>query len=364
MTHTTLLDKIKFRIAHHGPMSIAEYMGLCLSDPDFGYYMTREPFGTKGDFTTAPEVSQLFGEIIGAWLVHQWQQDGAPEAFHLVELGPGRGTLMKDILRVARLRPAFMKAARVHLVETSPRLQQNQKNRLKPSDITWHEHFDTIPEGPVYVVANELFDALPIHQYVKTQHAWVERCIGLSDTQELVFGLGSGTLDENALPLAAQTASPGDILELAPAATALATTIAQRIADNGGLALFIDYGYTAAALGDTLQAVKNHAYVSPLETPGEADLTAHVNFEALKTAAQTAGTHTHGPIPQARFLLELGLLERAGQLGTNRTAQEQNEIRQAVERLAADNQMGMLFKALAVTTSATPPMPFSAENSL
>ncbi|MDD7910199.1 class I SAM-dependent methyltransferase [Pseudovibrio exalbescens] len=361
-THKTLLDKIKFRIAHQGPITIAEYMNLCLADPEFGYYMTREPFGAKGDFTTAPEVSQLFGEIIGAWLVNQWQQDGAPDAFHLVELGPGRGTLMKDVLRVANLRPAFMQAAKVHMVETSPRLKQVQKNRLSRQSIQWHESFESIPEGPLYVIANELFDALPVHQYQLTPQGWRERCVGLTDAGDLTFGFSTTTLDTRLLAESIKNAGLGSILELSPASTALATSIAQRITAHGGSALYIDYGYTQTQVGDTLQALKEHAYVSCLETPGQADLTAHVNFEALATASKKAGAIPHGPITQADFLLSLGLLERAGQLGAGKSEAEQTDIRQAVERLAADNQMGTLFKLLAITANNIPPVPFSAKN--
>ncbi|WP_068086322.1 class I SAM-dependent methyltransferase [Polycladidibacter stylochi] len=353
-----LLKKLQQRIALEGPISIATYMEICLSDPEHGYYMQATPFGTAGDFITAPEVSQLFGEIIGAWILQQWLDDGSPQQVCVAEIGPGRGTLMKDMLRVFKLRPDFMAASNIHLVETSPKLQQVQKNRLQTARIKWCQHIDELPQQPLYLVANELFDALPIEQYIKQGSQWLERAVGLNAEGELCFGLGTKTLPSQQLPSHLQSAVDGEVLEVSPQSQAIAAKIASRIHQSGGAALLIDYGYTKTACGDTFQALKQHQYVSPLEAPGEADLTAHVNFESLRNSGTAQSVHCHGPITQANFLLNLGLLQRAGQLGAGKTIAEQTTIRQAVERLAADNEMGDLFKVLAFTQSNKPPLPF------
>ena len=356
---TPLAQKIKHRIAAHGPMSLAEYMNLCLSDPEHGYYMTQQPFGVKGDFTTAPEVSQLFGELIGAWLMHQWLTQDLQGPVQLVEIGPGRGTLMKDVLRVISLRPQLQENLSVHLVETSPTLRKAQEKLLKNEAITWHSDLSTVPDGPTLLIANELFDALPIHQYQLTEKGWFERCIGLDDNDELIFGLSTGNLSQADIDKFDLQPKPGDILEISPAAINMAAAIGNRIKQQGGAALLIDYGYAKTATGDTFQALKNHEYVPVLEQCGQADLTAHVNFQALSNAITLSGAVPHGPIGQGAFLLGLGLLERAGQLGTGKSALEQDQIRKDVERLAADNQMGTLFKVLSVTPTADKPIPFN-----
>ncbi len=357
---TPLQEKIRKRIADHGPMTIAEYMGLCLSDPEHGYYMRQQPFGAKGDFTTAPEVSQLFGELIGAWLLHQWLSLDLKGPVHLVEMGPGRGTLMKDILRVISLRPQMLANLQIHLVETSPSLRKAQRKLLKAYTIKWHDTLETIPDGPVLLVANELFDALPIHQYQLTETGWCERCVGLNEENNLTFGIGSGTLSPADIAKTNLQAKIGDTLELSPASSAIATQIGHRIKTQGGAALLIDYGYAKTTTGDTFQALKKHEYVSTLEHCGEADLTAHVNFQALANAASAAGAHVHGPVSQCEFLLGLGLLERAGQLGAGKSALDQDQIRKDVERLAADDQMGTLFKVLCISSSTQKPIPFSS----
>ncbi|MES0870727.1 class I SAM-dependent methyltransferase [Pseudovibrio sp. SCP19] len=355
---TPLQEKIKKRIADHGPMTVAEYMGLCLSDPEHGYYMRQQPFGAKGDFTTAPEISQLFGELIGAWFLHQWLSQDLKGPVHLVEMGPGRGTLMKDILRVISLRPQMLANIQIHLVETSPSLRKAQRKLLKAYSIKWHDTLDTIPEGPTLLVANELFDALPIHQYQLTDTGWRERCVGLDEDGNLTFGIGSGTLSPADVAKANLQAKIGDTLELSPASNAIASQIGHRLKANGGAALLIDYGYAKTVTGDTFQALKKHEYVSTLEHCGEADLTAHVNFQALANAAAAEGANAHGPIGQGQFLLGLGLLERAGQLGAGKSTLDQDQIRKDVERLAADDQMGTLFKVLCITNTSEQPIPF------
>ncbi len=358
---TPLARKLKARIAIEGPISVAAFMAACLADPEHGYYMTAEPFGAAGDFITAPEVSQLFGELIGGWLVHLWRISGAPEAFHLVEIGPGRGTLMADILRVARLDQGFVTAARLHLVETSAKLRAVQAETLRdaPLQPSFAADLDDIPaDAPLLLVANEFFDALPIRQHVASPEGWRERMVGLDEAGELCFGLGPVSLAPSDLPASAQGAPLGSILETQPFSNAVAESIGARLADVGGGALIIDYGYEKPAPGDTLQALSRHAPVPVLERAGLADLTAHVNFEALAKALQLGGATIYGPLTQGDFLLRLGLLERAGQLGAGKSTDVQERIRGEVERLAGPEAMGHLFKVLAATAPGLRPPPF------
>lgn len=353
MSGTPLAVRIRRLIKANGPIGVAEYMALCLTDPEHGYYATRDPFGAAGDFVTAPEVSQMFGEIVGAWLIHAWRLAGAPSPVRLVELGPGRGTLMADILRVARCEPDFLRAASVHLVETSPVLRARQAETLAgaQAEIAWHDGFAQVPDGHLLLVANEFFDALPIRQFVRSEGSWRERVVGL-DGDRLAFGLGPGRLDSG------MDAAEGAILEICPAADALIAEIAQRIARNGVAALVIDYGHAKSAPGETLQAVRRHAFADPLDAPGEADLTAHVDFAALARRARGEGAAVHGPIPQGEFLLGLGLLERAGQLGAAADGAARDALAAAVERLAGPEQMGALFKAMAIARPGLTPPPF------
>ncbi len=347
---TALGEKVRAMIRAQGPITVADYMALCLGDPEHGYYMTRDPFGAAGDFTTAPEISQLFGELIGVWLLAMWRQIGAPDPVHLVELGPGRGTLMADILRVSALDTDYRQSLDVYLVETSPRLRTIQERTLKDVDvaITWADRLGDIPAGPTLLVANELFDALPIHQLVHQHGTWHPRTIGLDHAGVLTLGLGPPSLPpaDQAMPGPPKT---GTVREACPAGIALMAEIAGRIMDHGGAALIVDYGYCGPAFGDTLQALRDHAPVDPLADPGEADLTAHVDFHALAEAARAQGAAVHGPVEQGAFLRALGLLERAGQLGAHKTADIQAEIQRAVDRLATPDQMGTLFKVIAVT---------------
>ena len=359
---TPLGEKLAAIIAADGPISIADYMRHCLADPQHGYYATRDPLGAAGDFVTAPEISQMFGELIGAWLVHAWRAAGAPVPAILAEAGPGRGTLMADILRAASIDPAFVNAISVHLVETSPALRDKQKAMLSglsgvKAPVTWHERIEDVPEGPLFFIANEFFDALPIRQYIRTGGQWRERVVGLGDTGNLALGLGPGRLDR---PI--KDAPEGAIVEIRPAATAIMDIIAGRIAASGGAALIIDYGYGQAAFGDTFQAVRNHAFADPLTEPGEADLTAHVDFAALARSARKAGAAAHGPMDQGAFLLATGLLERAARLGAGKDAQTRDAISEAVERLAGPDAMGALFKVLAVTHTGLVLPPFDGAN--
>jgi SAM-dependent MidA family methyltransferase len=270
MTASALKEKLAARISAHGPITVADYMAACLADPDAGYYITRDPFGKKGDFTTAPEVSQMFGELIGAFCLQAYLDLGAPKAFQLVELGPGRGTLMADLLRMASLRPEFVDAASLSLVETSPALRKAQAKTLQKTPLApaFRDRIADIPDGPLILVANEFFDALPIHQYVKTVDGWRERMVGLAADGELCFGVGTGRLDDTELPPEAKNAPEGTILETQPAANAITQEIGTRLARHGGAALIIDYGYLKTSTGDTLQALYKHTHDDVLAHPG------------------------------------------------------------------------------------------------
>lgn len=361
---TRLGARIAAQITTAGPISVADYMAQCLFDPADGYYTTREPFGAEGDFTTAPEISQMFGELCAVWLYAAWQAVGAPERPVIAEIGPGRGTLMKDMLRtLARLDARFGAQARVFMIEASPRLTGVQKATLAGAAPApeWVPTVDALPAGPLFILGNELFDALPVRQYVKTATGWRERVVGLDEAGRLAFRAGPGSPDPTLLPPDAATAPEGAIAEIAPARTALMQAIAARIAESGGAGLFIDYGHAKPAVGDTLQAMHGHAYAEVLAEPGAADLTTHVDFAALAGAAESQGLAAH-LATQGEFLLGLGLLERAGRLGAGASPAEQEAIRAAVERLAGPQAMGTLFKVLAVLPSTATVPPFAASD--
>jgi SAM-dependent MidA family methyltransferase len=350
-------------IAAEGPLTVERYMALCLGDPRHGYYMHQDPFGRGGDFTTAPEISQMFGELIGVWCAAAWQAMGTPSPLRLVEPGPGRGTLMADLLRAARVVPGFLEAARVHLVETSPVLRRSQENTLSgvgPA-IHWHASLDEIPTGETLLVANEFFDALPIRQFVRTETGWHERLVGTDGSGKLTFGLAPDPLSPRLLPSWAQAAAPGEIVEISPARNDTARSIGTRLKVCGGAALIIDYGHLRSAPGDTLQAVRAHASQDVLDRPGESDLTSHVDFEALGAALKDGGAAVHGPLTQGAFLSAMGLVERAEVLKRHAEASSQADIDAATTRLAGDSQMGHLFKVIAATNPVmTPPYPFQA----
>ena len=356
MSSTPLGEKIRRLIEANGPIRVDEYMRLCLGDPQHGYYVARQPIGAAGDFVTAPEMSQMFGEILGAWLVHVWELMGAPAAVRLVELGPGRGALIEDVLRVAARRPAFGAAISLDLVEQSPVLRQEQARALAAAgaEATWRADFDAVPAGPLLLVANEFFDALPIRQFVRQDAAWRERMVGLDAAGELAFGLGPSTM--SGLPVADESA----VKEISPPAVELVGRIAARIVREGGAALIVDYGYSGEAFGDTLQAVAGHAFADPLARPGEADLTAHVDFSALARRARAEGASVHGPIGQGDFLLSLGLRQRAERLAEKADAPTRAAVAAAVERLAGTSAMGRLFKVLAIARPGLSPPPFAA----
>ncbi|MBB6306829.1 class I SAM-dependent methyltransferase [Xanthobacter tagetidis] len=340
--------EIRGQIAAGGPMPLRRFMALALGHPKYGYYITRDPLGAAGDFVTAPEISQMFGELIGLWAVAQWQAMGAPSPFRLVELGPGRGTLMADALRAARVMPDFAAAARLHLVETSPALRAAQARALGVATPQWHDRLEDVPDGPAIVVANEFFDAIPIDQFVFQGGRWHERRVGLDDAGALAFGLHPMPSPE-AAPLAAPLGPPAEGAVLERMEPGPAQALARRIAGQGGAALVIDYGH-GGGYGDTLQALKAHRFVDPLADPGEADLTAHVDFSALARLARAAGARAFGPLGQGAFLLRLGLAQRAERLKAGKDAAAQAAVEAAELRLAGtqEGQMGALFKAMVI----------------
>ena len=357
---TTLESEIRRRIAVAGPMPVADYMRLCLTHPKHGYYINRDPLGSDGDFITAPEISQMFGELIGLWLAAVWRQMGAPENVRLIELGPGRGTLMLDALRVARVMKGFREAIVLHLVEISPALQKLQQQRLDGLDVPalWHATLEDVPGGPSLIIANEFIDALPVHQAVKRADGWHERVVDIGSDGNLCFGWARETLFhfETSLPRGLRQSPDDSIFEWRPDRIAL--ELGRRVRGDGA-ALILDYGNVKYGLGDTLQAVAGHAYTDPLRAPGEADLTAHVDFEALAQSAESIGGRIHGPILQRDLLLRLGIDQRAAALKANASRDKALEIELARSRLTESGAQGMgeLFKALAIADPKLGPLP-------
>ena len=339
---TPLEAEIRRIIAADGPVPVSRYVALCLGHPQHGYYVTRDPFGAAGDFTTAPEISQMFGELIGAWAAAVWRQMGAPGRVNLIELGPGRGTLMADALRAARAVADFGAAVSVHLVETSPVLREKQQAMLAAATVSWHARIEDVPGGPAIAIANEFVDALPIDQFVKDRDGWHLRMIGLTDDR-----LGFVIMPDPTPGVVAPTDTPlGAILERRHDRPI--GLLARRIARQGGAALIIDYGHAETSFGDTLQSVRRHEFADPLADPGTADLTTQVDFAALVRCAQREGAVPHGPLGQGEFLRRLGIAQRAARLRANATPQQAADIVAALTRLTAPDQMGELFKVLAI----------------
>lgn len=334
-------------------MPVAQFMAAANAH----YYATRDPLGVAGDFITAPEISQMFGEMIGLWLVDLWDRAGRPTA-HYVELGPGRGTLAADALRAMAkngLTPD------VHFVETSPVLRALQKSHV-PMAI-WHDDVTTLPgDAPLMIVANEFFDALPIHQLIRGSQGWHERLVACQDT--LFLPIPGKLVPENVIPESLRDAPLGSIIETSPASIAILRALAKRIAGQGGAALIIDYGYDGPALGETLQAVRGHQFANPFDTPGEHDLTAHVDFSTLAVMAALSGAHVHGPVGQGLWLKTMGIDARASALAAASPDRE-DEIESARSRLTASDEMGTLFRVMAVTGDAwNPPPGFSDVSSI
>ncbi len=342
-----LIDKIAAEIAATGPIGVARYMELALFDPDHGYYTTKNPFSTAGDFVTAPEISQMFGEMIGLWLGAAWGALGAPSKVVLAELGPGRGTLMADILRAGAYVPGFLDAAEVWLVEASLRLQAIQKQALDGHAVRWAERIEDIPEGPLLLVANEFFDALPIEQYFYDKGQWHQRLIDFHSGGGLSFVAGP-TAD---LGIAGKD---GDIFETCPEGLRIAGLLGQRLARQDGAALIVDYGHVRTAVGDTLQAVRSHKFHPVLENPGQADVTAHVDFQALAEAAIPA--RAHGPVAQGDFLRGLGIETRAALLAKGQSPDGAAKIAADMHRLIEPGEMGTLFKVMALAHPARGPL--------
>lgn len=343
-----LAREIAELIRSEGPMTVARFMALALTHPVHGYYTTREPFGASGDFMTAPEISQMFGELIGLWAADTWTRMGAPDPVRLVELGPGRGTLMADALRAARALPPFRQAIDVDLVEVSPRLVEAQRKTLTGCDrpVAWRPSLNEIPAGPAIVIANEFFDALPIRQFVRTAEGWRERLVGLGPDGALAFGLAPDPEGGDLGP-----APEGAVFELAEEARLVARMLGRRLVQHGGAALVIDYGHVRSGFGDTLQGVRSHGFSDPLARPGETDVTAHVDLAALGRAATSGGARLHGPTTQGAFLRALGLANRAERLQARAVPDVVATIDSAVARLAGAGASGMgeLFKVMALS---------------
>jgi NADH dehydrogenase [ubiquinone] 1 alpha subcomplex assembly factor 7 len=354
---TTLAERLRARIAREGPISVADYMEACLADAHLGYYPTREVIGASGDFITSPEVSQIFGELLGLWAIAVWQSMGRPQSVIVAELGPGRGTLLADASRAWQSQTAFAGRISLALVETSPVLREAQKGTLRATEwpVQWCETVEDIPQGrPLILLANEFLDALPVRQLVRRGGTWRERCVGLDQDGHFAFVEGA-VVAGNALPAVPE----GAIIEARPATTPLLDALAARARRAPLAALFIDYGHVKSGIGDTLQAVCRHSYADPLADPGAADLTAHVDFAALKRDAEARGLRVYGPMPQGEFLLRLGLMKRRDRLLENAPPEQRELIASGATRLADPSQMGVLFKVLAFTSDGlAPPPPF------
>jgi SAM-dependent MidA family methyltransferase len=337
---------IKAIIAEEGPISVERYIELALSHPEHGYYMNRDPFGASGDFTTAPEISQMFGELIGLWSAEVWNTMGRPEPLRFIEFGPGRGTLMSDALRAARIVP---------LIETSPALAEIQHETLLTSGapIAWASSLAEAPQGPAIFIGNEFLDALPVRQYMRSHTRWRERVVWVDKMGRLAFAPG-----RQPEPFIQAPGEEGDILEVNPSAHRLIYELAARLVRQGGVALFIDYGHAVTTIGDTLQAVRGHRIVDPLVEPGECDITAHVDFAAMARSARAAGAAVYGPIDQGDFLREIGIDTRTRAL-CERTPDRAEEFEQARKRLVGKEigEMGGLFKAMVIANRNLPAPP-------
>ncbi len=343
-------------IRGHGPLTVAGYMAEALGNPRYGYYTNRDPLGAAGDFITAPEVSQMFGEMLGAWCAAVWQDMGRPDPINLVEFGPGRGTLMADALRAATRAAGFLDAARIHLIEMSPLLRAKQRAALGAYSVSWPERFDNVPNGPVLVLANEFFDALPVRQFERQVDGWHERLIDITgESNRLRFVLNKIAASD-LVPAAWEDAPIGAVGEISPAGDAAAQAIGARIARFGGAALFIDYGSAQGAPRETLQAVRRHGRHGVLDEPGEADICAHVDFSQLAAAARRGGAQVFGPVEQGAFLRAIGINTRARAL-RDAHPEEAEDIAAALARLTDPGQMGSLFKVLAIAGSEAPVLP-------
>ena len=361
-----IADRLRERIAQGGPISVAAFMTQALFDPSEGFYATKDPIGAGADFITAPEISQMFGELIGLWIAQSWLDLGKPDPLQLVELGPGRGTMLADALRACRAVPGLLPAIQVTLIEASAALKAVQAATLGPSgaQIRWIDRLENVPPGPSIIVGNEFLDCLPLRQAIRRDGRWHERLIGLdnSDSGEFVFVLGPPLgPDEALIPERLREAADNSLVELRPGDRQIVDLLSSRFADHPGRALLIDYGPAQSEPGDTLQAIRAHRKVPPLEQPGTADLTARVDFESLTGCARDGGLTAYGPVEQGPFLLDLGIEPRAAVLSQSKPGQRSVIARQ-VWRLTDEQQMGSLFKLVCFDSPglATPPG-FSAD---
>ncbi len=348
---THLEEKLIATIRADGPISVERFMETCLGDPQYGYYMGKDPFGRGGDFITAPEVSQMFGEALGVWLATAWLMMGKPAKVNLIELGPGRGTLMVDMLRATKVVEEFAEAIEVHMVEMSPALRKQQGEALKgvPVNVHWHQRFEQVPAGPCLIVANEFFDALAMKQIIRLDDGWHERMVEVDENGDLAMGASDQPLTKAQLPVWTKDGTEGDIAEFSPQRMAMAERIGAHLKKNGGAGLIVDYGHAMSFVGDTFQAVHKHKFVDVLHLPGHSDLTSHVDFQALAEGFEAGGAAVFGPRTQRGFLIAMGLREREALLRKNARARERIMISRQAERLVGEEQMGNLFKVLAIT---------------
>ncbi len=359
---TPLFGHLVGRIARDGPLTVAQFMEEALGNRDHGYYMTRDPLGARGDFVTAPEISQVFGELLGLWCASVWQSMGSPTAFRWVELGPGRGTLMADAVRATRKVEGFHTAAQIHFIESSPVLKEKQRETLGSVGMTngeWHRDISQIPDGPVICLANEFFDALPVRQFQRVVGGWRERMVDLNETKNgLRFMLSEHAAKPHFIPDAVQGAPDGSLVETAPTGMRMMHTLAERLVKSGGAALIVDYGHAVTSVGETLQAVQDHTFAEVLADPGEQDLTAHVDFQALAEVANRTGATCTTIMEQGTFLNSLGLPVRARQLAAAADSIEQGRDTAArIDRLTNPAHMGSLFKVMGLSSPELVPLP-------
>jgi len=347
-----LLNEIKRLIKSSGPMPVWRYMELCLMHPQHGYYVSRDPLGREGDFITAPEVSQMFGELLGLWAASVWRAIGQPPLLRLIELGPGRGTMMSDALRALRVLPPLYQLLTIHLVEVNPVLREKQRATLSGvRNITWHDSIDDVLDGPAVIFANEYFDVLPIHQVVRRETGWHERTVELDDNDKLVFAHAPDPTPrfEVLLPPLVRAAPVGAVFEWRPDNEVM--KIARRVRDQDGAAVIIDYGHLRSDAGDTFQAIARHSFTDPLQNPGQADVTAHVDFQALARASEDLGARVHGPVTQGDFLKRLGVEARAASLMAKASPEAAAEVESALKRLTDSGRggMGSMFKVIGIS---------------
>jgi NADH dehydrogenase [ubiquinone] 1 alpha subcomplex assembly factor 7 len=355
----TLLTQLRTLIAADGPITVAHYMAACLFDPKHGYYSRYVRLGARGDFVTAPEVSQMYGELIGLMCVQIWQQMGAPDTVHLIEMGPGRGVLMADLLRAAGVQPAFLEAAHIHLVEMSTPLRKEQAHHLKglSANLQWADSLRDVLPGPCIIIGNEFLDCLPIRQFVRTAMGWRERLVSLDDAGELIFVLSEQRIaSDSMIPPRLRDAPEGSLVEVCPQMGAVIDSVAKRLKSHPGVALFVDYGPSQSEVGDTLQAIVSQQKTDPLSYPGFCDITARVDFESVIAHAVEAGLYAHGPVPQGRFLKALGIDIRAANL-IKTNPDKAADIAAAKSRLCDGDQMGHLFKVLGLSSQGIPTLP-------